>query len=281
MVSRAPITATTRIVGVTGWPVAHSRSPLLHNLWLARHGIDALYAAFPIEPGNVSQTIRGLAAAGLVGLNVTVPHKLEALTVCDKVSEFAHRIRSVNTLRFDSGAILGDNTDGFGFIANLRAHGANPSGPALVLGAGGASRAIVAALQDQGAAVTITNRTRARADALAAEFPGTTVVAWSDAPVELSRFALLVNTTSAGMHGHPPLDFSLAAAAEDLAVADAVYVPRETMLLRQAAAQNLRIIPGLGMLLHQAARSFAFWFGVEPDVDQEVQDLIARDIPLR
>ena len=274
------LSAKAKVAGVIGWPVAHSRSPLLHNFWLTRHGIDGAYLAFPVEPGTLEVAVRGLAAAGLAGLNVTIPHKEAVMALCDEVSPFAQRVGAVNTLSFAHGRIIGDNTDGYGFTENLRSHGVDPAaGPALILGAGGAARAILAALTDAGVPVTLANRTRARAEALAAEFPGTRVIGWDQAPDALADQALLINTTAAGMHGQPPLGFALDRAPAGLAVADVVYVPRETMLLRDAAARGLRIVPGLGMLLHQARRGFALWFGLEPEVDQALIDHVAGDIP--
>lgn len=274
------LSARTRVAGVIGWPVAHSRSPLLHNFWLARHGIDGVYVAFPVEPGNVAAAVRGLAASGVVGLNVTIPHKEEVASLCDQVTDFARRVGAVNTLHFERGKILGDNTDGYGFIANLQAHGVDPAaGPALVLGAGGASRAVVASLQQAGAQVSIANRTRSRAEALASDFPGAKVVDWADAAAALAAQALLVNTSSAGMHGQPALAFPLDRASPRTAVAEIIYVPRETVLLRDAAARGLTTVPGLGMLLYQAQRGFSCWFGVEPEVDQELIDHVAGDIP--
>jgi len=276
------VTARTRIAGVIGWPIAHSRSPLLHNFWLARHQIDGAYLAFPVEPGNFATALRGLAVAGLAGLNVTLPHKEEAATLCDEVSPFARRVGAVNTLRFEHGRILGDNTDGFGFIANLHSHGVDPAtGPALILGAGGASRAIVASLLDAGAPVSIANRTLERAKSLARDFPGARIIDWAQAADALPDHALLVNTSSAGMHGQPALEFSLDRARPNLAVADVVYVPSETILLREATARGLTTVPGLGMLLHQARPGFAAWFGIEPEVDQDLMDHVAGDIPLR
>ncbi len=274
------LSAKARVAGVVGWPVAHSRSPLLHNFWLTRHGIDGAYLAFPVEPGKLALAVDGLAAAGLRGLNVTIPYKEEVFGLCNEITDFARRVGAVNTLRFEHGKILGDNTDGFGFIANLRSFGVDPTmGPAMVLGAGGAARAVVAALRDEGVSVTVVNRTYARAEALAAEFPGAKVAPWDQATEALADYALLVNTSSAGMHGQPPLAFSLNRATPMLAVADVVYVPRETLLLREAVAKGLRVVPGLGMLLHQARRGFASWFGVEPNVDQELIDYVAGDIP--
>lgn len=276
------LTATTRIAGVIGWPVSHSRSPLLHNYWLEQHRINGAYLAFPVAPDQVAVAVKGLQAAGLAGINVTIPHKEAVLGLCDEVTDFARRVKAVNTLRFADGKIQGDNTDGFGFIENLRAHGVDPGcGPALILGAGGAARSIIVALQDLGVAVTIVNRTRARAEALAAEFPGLAVLDWNQAGAELGSYALLVNTTAAGMHGQPELAWPLDRAAASLAVADIVYVPRETELLSRAAARGLRIVPGLGMLLHQARPGFRAWFGIEPQVTGALIEHVAGDIPLR
>lgn len=275
------LSAKTQVVGLIGWPVAHSRSPLLHNFWLSRHGIDAVYVAFPVAPGSVGTAVAGLAAAGLIGLNVTIPHKEEVVTLCDEISDFARRVGAVNTLVFKHGRILGGNTDGAGFIADLRAHGIDPAiGPALVLGAGGASRAVIASLQDAGVRVAIANRTSARAEALAASFPGATAVGWDRAAETLADYSLLVNTSSGGMHGQPPLAFSLDFASPQLTVADLVYVPRETILLREAASRGLRTVSGIGMLLHQARGSFALWFGVEPEVDRQLIDYVTATIPL-
>jgi len=276
------LSAKTRVAGVIGWPVAQSRSPLLHNFWLVRHNIDGAYLAFPVEPGKVETAIRGLAAAGLIGVNVTIPHKLEVVALCDEITDFARHVGAVNSLSFSHNKILGDNTDGFGFISNLRAHQIDPSaGPALVLGAGGAARAVVASLQDAGVSVTVANRTRSRAEVLCREFDRAHVLDWNRVPERLCEFSLMVNTTAAGMQGGAALNISLEGASPQLSVADIVYVPRETSLIRDAAARGLRTAPGLGMLLHQGRRSFAGWFGIEPIVDQEVIDYVAGDIPIK
>jgi shikimate dehydrogenase len=274
------ITGNARLAGVLGWPVAQSRSPRLHNHWLATHGIDGAYVPLPVCPGDFAAVVDGLRRAGFRGANVTIPHKEAAFAVCDQVDDSARRAGAVNTLVFAEGTVHGSNTDGLGFIANLRAHGVDPAaGPALLLGAGGAARAIAAALLACGTQVTCTNRTPARADTLAAALPGLRVLPWEDRSAALADHALLVNTTSLGMRGHPPLDIGLAAAPPTMAVADIVYVPLQTPLLRQAANNGLRTVPGLGMLLHQAVPGFAAWFGVTPVVDQQVFDLLAADIP--
>ncbi len=267
------LTARTMLAGVVGWPVSHSRSPLLHNHWLARHGIDGAYVPLPVRPEALAVALSGLRAAGFRGVNVTVPHKVAVAALCDELRPAARQAGAVNTVLFTQSGVVGDNTDGTGFVANLRAHGVAP-GPALLLGAGGAARAIAAALLAEGAAVTVANRTPENAYALAAALPGLRVVPWADRQA-LEGVALLVNTTSLGMQGQPPLDMSLATAPATLAVCDIVYAPLETALLAQARARGLVAVGGLGMLLHQAVPGFAAWFGVTPEVDDALHDLIA------
>jgi shikimate dehydrogenase len=268
------LTGSARLAGVIGWPVAHSRSPKLHGTWLNRFGIDGAYLPLPVAPENFADVIRALAQAGFAGVNITLPHKEAALTLCDRLDDSARRAGAVNTLVFDNG-IAGSNTDGYGFIANLRAHGVNPAaGPALIFGAGGAARAIAAALQAQGAPVTICNRTPDRAAALAAFLPPAQTLAWEHREAALENYALLVNTTSLGMTGKPALEMNLAR-AKNLVVSDIVYTPLETALLANARAQGLQAVEGLGMLLHQAVPGFAAWFGVTPVVDAELYNLMA------
>ncbi len=258
------------MAGVMGWPVSHSRSPLLHNFWLRRYGIDGAYVPLPTEPGDFAAAVRGLRAAGLRGANVTIPHKEAAFALCDALDESACRAGAVNTLVFSAAGVSGSNTDGYGFLANLRTHGVTGEGPALMLGAGGAARAIAAVLMQAGAVVTVCNRTAARAEALAEALPGLQVVAWEDRARALADQALLVNTTSLGMEGHAALSMDLTRAPAGLAVADIVYAPQETALLREARARGLTAVPGLGMLVHQAVPGFAAWFGVRPEVDDAV-----------
>ena len=230
----------------------------------------------PVAPENFAAVVKALAHAGFMGANVTIPHKEAAFAVCDKVDETARRAGAVNTLVFTKQGIEGRNTDGYGFVANLRAHGVNPgAGPALILGAGGAARAIAAALQDAGAQVTLCNRTSDRAEALAAALPPARVLNWQDRAAALKDYALLVNTTSLGMVHNPPLEMPLDAAAPGLAVTDIVYAPLETPLLAEAAARGLKPVEGLGMLLHQAVPGFAAWFGVTPSVDDELYKIVA------
>jgi shikimate dehydrogenase len=270
------LTGSARLAGVIGWPVAHSRSPRIHGTWLARHAIDGAYIPLPAAPENFADLVRALAKAGFAGVNVTIPHKQAAFELCDVVDPFAARAGAVNTLIFKPDGITGLNTDGSGFIANLAAHGVNPAaGPALILGAGGAARAIGAALQDEGAAVTFCNRTPEHAAELAAGL-GAATLPWEARCAALADFSLLVNTTSLGMENHAALEIDLSAARENLAVADIVYAPLQTPLLAAAAARGLRAVEGLGMLLHQAVPGFAAWFGVTPVVDDELYRIVSE-----
>ena len=269
-----------RCAGVIGWPVAHSRSPLLHGHWLRVYNIRGAYVPLPVAPGRLAEALRGLAALGFAGANVTVPHKEEAARLVDTLDAGAARIGSVNlvTVRPDGG-LHGASTDGFGFMASLAE--ADPSfradaGPAVVLGAGGAARAVVAAMLDAGApSVRLLNRTRERALKLAADLGGAIeVVGWDERGRALEGAALLVNTTTLGMTGHEKLELNLEALPRAALVSDLVYVPLRTALLDAAATRGNRIAPGLPMLLHQARPSFAAWFGVLPEVTDEVRAIV-------
>ena len=273
------LTGHARLAGIIGWPVAHSRSPRLHGFWLERHAIDGAYVPLAVRPEDFATAVRGLAVAGFTGANVTLPHKPAAFAICDAVEPSARRAGAVNTLEFRDGRITGSNTDGWGFLANLRAHGVAPAaGPVLLLGAGGAARAIAAVLLQEGVAVTVANRTPAHAEALAADLPGLRVLPWEQRNEALPDQALLVNATSLGMQGHPPLEIDLDYAPSGLAVADIVYVPLATPLLAAAAARGLRTVEGLGMLLYQAVPGFRAWFGVEPQVDAALRKFVAADL---
>jgi shikimate dehydrogenase len=270
------ISGSAHVAGVIGWPVAHSRSPRIHGTWLERHGIDGAYVPLAIQPQDFIPAVQGLAKAGFRGVNVTIPHKEAAFALCDEVEAFARRVGAVNMLTFENGRIIGRNYDGYGYIANLRAHGVRPgAGAALILGAGGAARAIAAALQDEGAEVTLTNRTRERAEELARLVPGARVLDWERRAEALGDYALLVNTTALGMSGEAPLEMDLDGAAPVLAVSDIVYAPLETALLADARARGLTPVEGLGMLLHQAVPAFERWFGVRPEVDDELYRIVA------
>jgi shikimate dehydrogenase len=274
------LSGKARVAGIIGWPVAHSRSPRLHGFWLERHAVDGAYVPLPIRPEHFAAAVHGLVAAGFAGANVTIPHKLAAFAICDRVEDSARRAGAVNTMVFRDGAITGANTDGAGFVANLRAHGVDPAaGPALLLGAGGSARAVAAALQDTGAAVTVANRTRARAEALARDLPGLRPIDWDQRHAALADHAMVVNSTSLGMSGHQPLALELDRAGDGLVVADLVYVPLDTPLLAAAKARGLRTVEGLGMLLYQAQAGFEAWFGVRPTVDAELRRFVEADLP--
>ena len=269
-----------RLAGVFGHPVTHSRSPRLHGFWLQRYGIDGAYIPLGVAPSGFAAAVRALVDLGFRGANVTIPHKLAAFEICDAVAPFARRAGAVNTLIFRDGRIEGSNTDGFGFLESIREAAPGwraDAGPAVLLGAGGAARAIAAALLDAGAPrVTLVNRTAAKAEALARDLGGPIHVA--DRP-PLEGAALLVNTTSLGMQGQPGLEVDLAPLSASAVVADIVYVPLETRLLAAARARGLVAVDGLGMLLHQARPGFEAWFGVAPQVDQTLRDEVAADIP--
>ncbi|WP_442970675.1 shikimate dehydrogenase [Roseomonas sp. USHLN139] len=276
------ISGKARLAGVLGWPASHSRSPLLHGHWLRRHGIDGTYIPLQVRPDDFAEAVRALVKLGFRGANVTIPHKEAAFSLCDEVDASARRAGAVNTLVFRDGRILGSNTDGFGFLESVREQAPGwqaSAGPAVLLGAGGAARAIAAALLDAGCPkLTIVNRSAERAEALAAELGGPVVV--SDTP-PLADAALLVNSTSLGMAGQPPLEIDLSPLPGHAIVVDAVYVPLETPLLAAARARGLVGVDGLGMLLHQARPGFEAWFGVAPSVDADLRDTVAADIPRR
>ena len=275
------ISGKAKIAGVMGWPIGHSRSPRLHGFWLRQYGIDGAYVPLAVAPERAEQAIRALPALGFRGCNVTVPLKEIAFRTVDRLDGTARRMGAVNTIVVaEDGALEGGNTDGFGFIENLRAEQPDwtaERGPAVVIGAGGAARAVVVALLDAGAPeVRLVNRTRARAEELAADLAavglngGVTVVDWVSRETALDGASLLVNTTTQGMAGQPALDLSLRALPASAVVNDIVYVPLETPLLAEATARGNPVAGGIGMLLHQARPGFKAWFGVEPQVTPDL-----------
>jgi shikimate dehydrogenase len=278
------ITGKARLAGVMGWPVSHSRSPVLHNYWLAKYGIDGAYVPLAVRPEDFAAAARALRQLGFAGANVTVPHKEAALRVMDEVDPVARRIGAVNTIVVQpSGQLLGRNTDSFGFLAALDAR--TPGwrtdlGACVVLGAGGAARAIVAALQDAGARqIRILNRTPSRADAIAREFGSpVTAARWEDRAEAVAGAALLVNTTSLGMTGNPPLELDLDRLPRGSVVTDIVYSPLETRLLAAAARRGNRTVDGLEMLLHQARPGFEAWFGRAPEVTDDLRRHVIADL---
>ena len=273
------LSGKARLAGIVGWPVAHSRSPRIHGFWLERYAIDGAYMPLAVRPEDFVSALRGLRAAGFAGVNVTIPHKRAAFALCDVVDDVARRAGAVNTIVFHDDRIEGTSTDGFGFLASLRAEGVDPAaGPALILGAGGAARAIAAALLDAAVPVTVANRTREHAEALAHDLPSLTVIDWDARQPALRDQALVINATSLGMGGTsgPALDFD--EAPSPLVVADIVYAPLETELLAAARSRSLHVVDGLGMLLHQACGGFAAWFGVQPTVDTELRRFVIADL---
>jgi shikimate dehydrogenase len=266
-----------RMAGVIGWPVAQSRSPVLHGHWLAQYAIRGAYLPLPVQPERLPDAIRGLRALGFSGCNVTIPHKLAVLELVDRVDPVAARIGAVNTVVVqDDGTLSGFNTDAYGFLASLR--DVRPdfktgSGPVVILGAGGAARAVVVSLLDDGAReIRLTNRTLERAQELSRIDPSrVTVIDWEQRHGALDGAALLVNTTSQGMVGYPPLDIALDALPKTAMVADIVYNPLETELLAAARTRGNIAIDGLGMLLHQAVPAFDAFYGVRPHVSNELR----------
>ncbi|WP_281788218.1 shikimate dehydrogenase [Limnohabitans sp. INBF002] len=271
---------TFTMAGVMGWPVAHSRSPAIHNHWIRQYNLNGAYGLFPVNPNDLEAAIRGIQALRLAGSNITIPHKVEAMKFMDWVDPLAQRMGAINTIVVQAdGALHGFNNDGFGFLESLRE--AQPSwhaaaGPTVILGAGGAARAIVVSLIDAGATeIRLLNRTRSKADELAEEF-GAPVAAfnWSERREALAGAALLINTTNQGMHGQPALDIELTQLPTSALVSDAIYIPLETSLLAAARLRGNTTVNGLGMLLHQARPAFRAWFGVMPEVTPELHQAI-------
>ena len=274
---------TKPIACVIGWPVKHSRSPVIHKFWLSEYGIAGDYVLHPVEPDKVAGFFADFAHSGFVGGNVTVPHKEAAFAAVTKRDAAAEATGALNTLWLEDGALAGANTDVAGFLANLDEEAPGwdaKKGPAVVLGAGGAARAIVWGLLSRGLApVHVVNRDPARPKALAARFGEKVKPArWADVPSLLIGARVLVNTTTLGMAGQPPLNLDLAPLPKDAVVNDIVYVPRETELLQAARARKLRTAEGLGMLLRQAVPGFEHWFGRRPVVTQELRRAVQKSI---
>ena len=267
---------------VIGWPVKHSRSPKIHNYWLKTFGLAGIYELAEIDPEHLADFIRSMPSQGYVGGNVTVPHKQAVLPLCTHLSDRARAIGAVNTLWFEKGALHGDNTDALGFAANLDDYAPNwrQARCAMVLGAGGAARAIVYALREAGLKnLVVVNRDQARAQSLKPLWHGTFNVAdWASLGDYLPETDLLINTTSLGMKGQPPLLLPWEKARAGLIVHDIVYVPLETDLLKAARAHGYQTVDGLGMLLHQAVPGFAHWFGRRPQVTPALRQLVLDEI---
>jgi shikimate dehydrogenase len=272
------------LAGVMGWPISHSRSPKIHNYWLAEHGIAGCYAPLAVAPENLGQALRALPALGFLGCNLTIPHKEAALALLDIVEPAAREIGAANCIVVGAaGELIGRNYDAFGFIAALRESAPRweaAAGPAVIVGAGGASRAIIYGLLAAGAReVRLFNRTTVRAEAIARDFgPRVAALPWAARHEALADAVLLVNATSQGMVGNPPLDLSLAALPSNATVADIVYSPLETPLLEEARRVGATVVDGLGMLLHQARPAFRDWTGIMPEATPALRALIVETL---
>lgn len=267
---------------IIGHPVAHSRSPMIHGHWIKQYNIAGEYGRADVAPDAFAAFISGFQSRGYSGANVTVPHKENAFRACKHLTPDARAIGAVNTLWYDNGVLCGDNTDADGYIADLDQtfpgweHGVKKI---VMLGAGGAARGIIFALNKRGFDnIVIANRSIARAEELASLYAGARAVQWDDEGTAWRGADLIINTTSLGMKGQPPLEIKLDTLADDAIVSDIVYVPLETNILREGKKIGFRTINGLGMLLHQATPGFSRWFGVIPTVTRELYNLVAADI---
>ena len=275
------LSGKAKLAGVMGWPVAHSRSPRIHGYWLREEAIDGTYVPLAVRPEALGAALAALPALGFRGCNLTVPHKEAALAHMDRLSEAARRIGAVNTVTVGTdGHLDGDNTDGAGFIAHLhdKAPGWRAGDPVVVLGAGGAARAVVAALISEGAGeIRVINRTGRRATALAGTAGGSAhPLPWTGRAAALEGCGLLVNTTTLGMAGQKALDVDLARLPTRAVVYDLVYAPLETGLLKAARARGNPAVDGLGMLIHQARPGFAAWFGARPGITAALRSFVAE-----
>lgn len=272
------------LAGVMGWPVSHSRSPLMHNHWLRHYGIAGVYVPLPVLPERLPEALKGLSALGFAGCNLTIPHKVAAMAYMDDIDPLARRMGAINTVVVGAdGRLSGFNNDGYGFLQSLL--DAQPdfradAGPITVLGAGGAARAVVLSLAEQGARdIRLLNRTQETAQRLADELGGPIqVLPWAARESALEGAALLVNTTSLGMQDQPELTLRLDALPKTALVCDVIYVPLETALLRQARLRGHVTVNGLGMLMNQARPAFKSWFGVLPEITPELKQAMLASL---
>jgi shikimate dehydrogenase len=268
---------------VIGWPISHSRSPLIHGTWLARYGIPGAYERQPVPPEELPRFLEEVRSGSLAGCNVTVPHKSAALALADAPDALARRVGATNTLWMSGGKLRATNTDVYGFMAHLasavRDWRARPGSP-LVLGAGGAARAVCCALIEAGVPrLWICNRSIGRAELLASDFaPSVEILPWSERNQAVTGASLIVNTTTLGMAGQPDLDLDISSSPRSAVFYDLVYVPLETQMLARARAHGLAAVDGLGMLLHQAVPGFELWFRKRPEVTPELRAIVAADI---
>ena len=266
---------------VIGWPIAHSRSPLIHNYWLAKHKIDGSYERVAVEPQNLESFLKNLTVNGFVGCNVTLPHKEAAIAAVDHCDESVKAIGALNTIYVRNAETYATSTDGEGFLQNLLAHvpDFDPAGKNItLLGAGGSAKAIIECLlRAKVKSITVANRTLSRAQDLQSIF-GSKITPVDTVNLRFHLCDVLINTTSQGMAGQTPLEIDMSSLPPAAIVADIVYVPLVTPLLKEAEARGHHTVPGLGMLLHQAVRGFELWFGVKPEVTPELYELIAHDI---
>jgi shikimate dehydrogenase len=269
-----------KLAGVMGMPVFQSRSPILHNYWIKKYNLKGAYGHFPVQIENVEAAVRGLSALGIAGCNITQPHKLMAMKLMDQLSPMAQRIGAINCIVVQpDGSLHGFNNDGFGYIQSLKDVKSTwraDEGPVVVLGSGGAARAVVISLLDEGAKeIRLINRTRAKADELAAVDPSIVkTYEWSERHAALEGAAMLVNTTNQGMYGQPPLEIQLDALPKTAMVSDLIYIPLETPMLAAARERGHLTVNGLGMLLNQAIPAFEAWFGVKPEITDELRKAV-------
>lgn len=266
----------TKRAAVIGHPINHSKSPFIHNYWIKKYGLDARYEAIDIAPENLASELKRLAVDGYAGFNVTIPHKENVFALCDECDEIARAVGATNTVIIKNGKLHGTNTDVFGFIENIRCHRPGfdfTKGPAVVLGAGGAARAVIYALLKEGVPeIRLINRTKTKAEALAAG--RVKIEDWEQRSAALEGVNLLTNTTSMGMKGQPELEINLSALPKTALVNDIIYAPLMTNLLRDSEDRGNAIVAGIGMLLHQAVPAFENFFGVRPEVDAELEKLV-------
>ena len=268
--------------GVIGWPITQSRSPSIHGTWLNELGIDGSYEKYAVEPNELPSFIENLQHNGVAGLNLTIPHREQVLSLVDEITDEVKTIGAANTLWFQDDKLIAGNTDGYGFLTHLQTSAPKwqATKPAVILGAGGAARAIIFALLQAGVPeIILTNRTQERADQLAKEFGNKlSTIAWQNKEEALIRCGLLVNSTSLGMTGKPALEINIETLPNQAVVYDIVYAPLETDLLKAARLKGLATVDGLGMLLHQAVPGFEKWFGTRPQVTQELYQKVVEDL---